>query len=766
MQLVSGKSPTFPGFSDCTPSSIELEGNNEYLKILRRIDEARKCSRQVDCDQRIKIALKSRINTSVERTYLYGDPIWFKLDKSNKWKSGTVLAQDGKVLFIRYGNFIRRIPLDRVVPAEEVHEDDDNDDAKEQDEENDARLLDDNFENVEMVVQKEKEIEKLLKIIQDKNDHIQKLETKSLPPQTNVVLPKQFQKVKVKLLGKDEILVGKVVRKHKKKSTSRNIIGMQLNDGTDRDIDFSHDIEYWKDMDHLDEGMEEIETFATVLSKAEASKRPDFKKSMSDEIKKFKDFGAFTKVKDNGQYAIKTRWVFSEKDETKGDDIKARLCMRGDKEEHVDSIRADSPTANKDSLKLALAIAANEGFDIISGDIKSAFLQGQTLDRNVLVVPPSEAEDGGMLWKLEKAAYGLIDGSRLFYLELKKKLESLGLKVVSGDPALFTLHIDKELVGIVCVHVDDLFMAGNQLFKPVLIQGLAKKFKFSKIEENKFKYLGCRIQKLVNGDITLDQNEYIETVEKVSVPPKRNSSLVNEEERKEIRRVVGELLWVSLMTRPDISFEVNKLSSNISKATIKDLKDARRLVEKTKEDPVTLNFTRLGPKDDLKIRLFCDASFNNQDEKLRSTEGRVILLENRKSNKSNLFSWKTKKISRICRSVKAAETRALENGLDEAVHFARMVREIYDGEVDLKEPKQVDVEALTDNKGLWENLHNSRQCEEKLLRNSIALIKEMIDRRETKKIDWVDTSHMLADILTKQGGNGAWIKNVVSHNVV
>ena len=258
LQLFCGRSPSFPGYSDCTPSSIELEGNNEYLMILKRLDDARKLARRVDCDQRIKVALKSKINHSLKKSYKYGDPIWFKLDKSNKWKSGTVLAQDGKVLFIRYGNFIRRIPLDRVVPAEEVHEDDDNDDAKEQDEENDARLLDDNFENVEMVVQKEKEIEKLLKIIQDKNDHIQKLETKSLPPQTNVVLPKQFQKVKVKLLGKDEILVGKVVRKHKKKSTSRNIIGMQPHYGTDRDIDFSHDIEYWKDMDHLDEGMEEI----------------------------------------------------------------------------------------------------------------------------------------------------------------------------------------------------------------------------------------------------------------------------------------------------------------------------------------------------------------------------------------------------------------------------------------------------------------------------------------------------------------------------
>jgi hypothetical protein len=32
---------------------------------------------------------------------------------------------------------------------------------------------------------------------------------------------------------------------------------------------------------------------------------------------------------------------------------------------------------------------------------------------------------------------------------------------------------------------------------------------------------------------------------------------VGKKERKEIRRVVGELLWVSLMTRPDLSYEVN-----------------------------------------------------------------------------------------------------------------------------------------------------------------------------------------------------------------
>ena len=96
---------------------------------------------------------------------------------------------------------------------------------------------------------------------------------------------------------------------------------------------------------------------------------------------------------------------------------------------------------------------------IISADIKSAFLQGKSLNRKVYVLPPPEANNNGKLWLLEKAAYGLIDGSRLFYLELKGKLEKLGMKEVSGDPGMFTKHQDGKLTGIVCSHVDDLFMA-------------------------------------------------------------------------------------------------------------------------------------------------------------------------------------------------------------------------------------------------------------------------------------------------------------------
>ena len=761
------------------------------MKILRRLDQIRVTARKVDCDQRMKLALKSKVNPSCENLFFFGDSVFFKLDSSTKWKSGTVLGQDRKILFIKYGNFIRRVPIDVVVPADKRYDTSDVE-VDEKDIENDDRLEDDQFAEVEVISKKDNEIQDLKEKNVEKDKVIERLEKEANSKVAPVRFPNLYQHIVFRKAGSSESdSRGKVVHRYKKqsKSASRNIVTIQTEDGNLEYIDFANDVVQWKDAKEVPKEVKEPcclltfsdtpdtfhETFhAKVITSTEAKKRPETSKAMTDEIKKFEQFGAFERVENVGQKAIKTRWVFSEDlEQTKGCKIKARLCMRGDRELDKDSIRADSPTAHKDSLKLMLAVAANEKFDLSSGDIKSAFLQGKNLNREVFVVPPTEANEEGVLWLLKKGAYGLIDASRMFYLELKQRLEELGMKMVSGDPAMFTMHKDNKLIGLICVHVDDLLMAGNDDFKHIVKTQLMLKFKFSKVEMEKFKYLGCEITQLKNGDIALNQDEYIQSISDVNLPegwknlpPGGKSLTIGEQERKVIRKVVGELLWVSLMTRPDLSFDVNQLSVNIANATLKDLIEAKRMVVKAKCNPVTLNFTHIGPRSDLKLTLFTDASFNNQDGKLRSTEGRVLLLESIKSNKSNLFSWKTRKISRICRSVKAAETRSLEDGLDEAVHFARMVAEIYDGKVNLKHPAQIPVFAKTDNKGLWENMNNSRPCDEKLLRNSIALIKEMLTRGEVCKVDWVPTGDMLADIMTKKGGDGSWIKDVLSGNKV
>ena len=85
-----------------------------------------------------------------------------------------------------------------------------------------------------------------------------------------------------------------------------------------------------------------------------------------------------------------------------------------------------------------------------------------------------------------------------------------------------------------------------------------------------------------------------------------------------------------------------------------------------------LKFTRLGNLSDLSIKVHARASFCNAENKTRSTEGRFIMFTNETNDCVNVCSWKTKKISRVCRRVKAVETRALEEALYDAINTARI----------------------------------------------------------------------------------------------
>ena len=188
------------------------------------------------------------------------------------------------------------------------------------------------------------------------------------------------------------------------------------------------------------------------------------------------------------------------------------------------------------------------------------------------------------------------------------------------------------------------------------------------------------------------------------------------------------------------------------------------IVKRARASESKLRFTRLGELTELTVKVYADASFCNAEDKLRSTEGRVILLTNEKTGDVNVCSWKTKKISRVCRSVKAAETRSLEEALDDAINTARIIKEIYSGSINLKDPEQLPVKAYTDSKSLWESLHNTRQCEEKILRCSIASMKELSEVGMVTEVQWVPTADQLADCLTKTGKKADWLIKVALNN--
>ena len=69
---------------------------------------------------------------------------------------------------------------------------------------------------------------------------------------------------------------------------------------------------------------------------------------------------------------------------------------------------------------------------------------------------------------------------------------------------------------------------------------------------------------------------------------------LSEKEKKEVRGKVGELLWISLMTRPDLSFDLNVTSSELGNSTVLTAKNVNKLVTKAKTIRNTLRFVHLG----------------------------------------------------------------------------------------------------------------------------------------------------------------------------
>ena len=101
-------------------------------------------------------------------------------------------------------------------------------------------------------------------------------------------------------------------------------------------------------------------------------------------------------------------------------------------------------------------------------DIKSAFLQGREIEREVYVNPPVEAGKG-IVWRLKKTNYGLNYASRKWYLQIKGSLEKYGAQMSIYDEALFYFHKGNELCGLVYLHIDDFFYCGTNGFNRCLI---------------------------------------------------------------------------------------------------------------------------------------------------------------------------------------------------------------------------------------------------------------------------------------------------------
>jgi hypothetical protein len=74
-------------------------------------------------------------------------------------------------------------------------------------------------------------------------------------------------------------------------------------------------------------------------------------------------------------------------------------------------------------------------------------------------------------------------------------------------------------------------------------------------------------------------------------------------------------------------------------------------MEDAKKNPLEIRYGKLGDLKDLSLEIYADAFFGGVDKGLKSTEGFIILLRG-ENDKCSPISWKSKIISRVCKSEK------------------------------------------------------------------------------------------------------------------
>ena len=426
---------------------------------------------------------------------------------------------------------------------------------------------------------------------------------------------------------------------------------------------------------------------------------------------------------------------------------KARLVACGYSQTHgVDFFETFSPVVRYESVRCVLALAAEKNMVLKQFDVKTAFLNGK-LSEEVYMRQPEGYDDGsGRVCRLHKSLYGLKQSSRNWNETFSRFIEQEGFHATAEDTCVYLRKRGNDWT-IICLYVDDGLIAGtNESSVSSFISKLQKRFQVTVNEPTC--YVGMEIrQDRKNKTIAVSQSGYIRRVlEKfgmtdanpVATPMEPSVKLMIEDSKDKFecpyREAIGCLNYLSQVSRPDITFAVNRLARYCESPKQVHWNAVKRVIRYLKG---TIEYSiRFSGTSKAGLTGHCDSDWGGDEHENRSTSGYVFQLN------GGPVAWSSRLQKTSALSVTEAEYMALTEALTEALWLRPYLKSI-GLEVDDATPIRVDNQAA---------IHLSLNPEFHRRTKHVGIRYHRIRQEQDMKVvsvEYVQTDQNPADMLTK-----------------
>ena len=415
-------------------------------------------------------------------------------------------------------------------------------------------------------------------------------------------------------------------------------------------------------------------------------------------------------------------------------------------------------SAQYDAVRSVFVISNEHGMFKAQFDVCAAYLNADLLDI-IFMEQPEGFEDAD--WPLYvclllKSLYGLKQSARRWNKTFDKFAQEFNLLPGIADPCVYyskdTHHPDK-IETILGIFVDDGIVCSTNANKlEDILQYLDNVFKITRGDMGY--YIGLEVyQSPQPGIIFLHQHRYIQhTLERfgmadsysVSTPSDPNvilSQIPDDSENTDVLRVpykeaIGCLMFISLLTRPDITYAVNNAAKFCENPrNIHWTVTVKRILRYLKG---TSNFGLIYQRQSGNTRLtgFCDADYGGDIDTRRSRSGYFFKLG------ASLIAWSSQGQKCTAQSTTEAEYIAACMATKEAIWLRRLLSSI-------GFTQTAPTPLFRDNQSAIRLVKNHEYHKRtKHIDIQYHFIREKFEQGEID-ISYIPTTQQLADIMTK-----------------